>query len=178
MRVDPISLLFEDIPDDVAVQMREATERMVLQGDVPHPDPPWLTLWLEAGGFDDRQRLMVLATVLPARVFLSLLRRQEALAAAPETLKFRPKYTADDPPQAGTRNHSGSGRYVVRLWDMLDGWCCTEPNETGVPWEEAVKLWLGKTRGGTKNTKFDDLDYWDIFPAESRMVVTPEYLGR
>lgn len=66
-------------------------------------------------------------------------------------------------------------RYVVRLWDMFDGWIDIKDNLTH---EEATKLWNEKTQGGTVNTKYDDGDYYKIFPADTRMIVTPEFLGR
>lgn len=65
--------------------------------------------------------------------------------------------------------------YVVRLWDMFDGWLdLTGP----ITKEEAEKLWNEKTNNGTRNTCYGDGDYYAIFPANTRMLVTPEYLGR
>lgn len=74
MRIDPTTLLFEGIDPDTRVEMFQMMEALVLQGTLPHPQPQWMSDWFEAGGFDDRQRLMVMSTVLPVRVFLSLLR--------------------------------------------------------------------------------------------------------
>jgi len=77
MYVDPASLLFQDIPSDMREEMFRVAEEIVLAGDLPHPQPDWVTMWFEAGGFDERQRLMVFSTVFPVRVFLSLLREGE-----------------------------------------------------------------------------------------------------
>lgn len=67
------------------------------------------------------------------------------------------------------------GKYVVRLWDMFDGWIdLTEP----LSYEECRKIWLEHTAGGTKNTQYSDGDYYCIFPADTKMLITPERLGR
>lgn len=64
---------------------------------------------------------------------------------------------------------------IVRLWDMFDGWIdvygpCSP--------SEAEEYWNRKTRNGTVNTKYEDGDYYAIFDANTRMLFTPEYLGR
>lgn len=66
-------------------------------------------------------------------------------------------------------------KYIVRLWDMFDGWIdITKPlSET-----KAKKIWNERTKNGTCNTKYADGDYYKIFPADTKMLVTPEYLGR
>lgn len=67
------------------------------------------------------------------------------------------------------------GRFIVRLWDMFDGWMdLTGP----LPHAEAVKVWAGYTEYGTKNFAYEHGDYYRIFPADTRMMVTPEFLGR
>ena len=65
--------------------------------------------------------------------------------------------------------------HVVRLFDMMDGWM----DVSGPLSLEAAKaLWSEKTKGGTANTKYDDGDYYKVFPADTAMLVTPEFLGR
>lgn len=65
--------------------------------------------------------------------------------------------------------------YVVRLWDMFDGWIdLTGP----ITKEEADELWNEKTNNGTKMTCYGDGDYYRIFPAGTKMIMTPEYFGR
>ena len=88
------------------------------------------------------------------------------------------KYDPARPPKEGSRQHSPSGRYIVRLYDMFDGWLSAWPDNNGVTWGEAVAYWAKHTNNGTRNTRYDDGDYWDIFPAGTRMLVTPEFLGR
>lgn len=66
-------------------------------------------------------------------------------------------------------------QFIVRLWDMMDGWIdvhgpCSK--------EEAEKIWNEMTKNGTRNTKYADGDYYKVFPANTRMIYTPEFLGR
>lgn len=59
-------------------------------------------------------------------------------------------------------------KFVVRLWDGMDGvWI-----DIGKPCskDEATKLWNDKTENGTKNTKFGDIDYYSVFPADTKMM--------
>ena len=63
---------------------------------------------------------------------------------------------------------SASGRYVVRLYDGFDhDWIDVSES---LPWEEAVLLWKANTLDGTKNTRFEDIDYYDVFPEHTRML--------
>lgn len=57
--------------------------------------------------------------------------------------------------------------FIVRLWDGMDGiWCdVTEP----VSKEEADRVWNEKTANGTKATKYGDIDYYRVFPADTTM---------
>jgi len=66
-------------------------------------------------------------------------------------------------------------KYVVRLFDMFDGWIDIS---SAVSKEEAEEIWAKETKNGTKNTKYEDGDYYAIFPANTRMRYTPETLGR
>ena len=61
--------------------------------------------------------------------------------------------------------------FVVRLYDGFDNcWCdVTEP----ISKEEADRVWNEKTDNGTKETKFDDIDYFKIFPAGTQMLFRP-----
>lgn len=57
--------------------------------------------------------------------------------------------------------------FVVRLWDGMDGiWMDVSES---VSKEEADRIWAEKTKNGTKNTKYDDIDYYCIFPADTVM---------
>jgi len=58
--------------------------------------------------------------------------------------------------------------FVVRLYDGMDNqWLdVSEP----LIREEAEKVWREKTENGTKNTTFDDIDYYAIYPADTKML--------
>lgn len=66
-------------------------------------------------------------------------------------------------------------KFIVRLFDMFDGWVdATEP----LPHTEALAYWNERTANGTKKIKYEDGDYWRIFPEGTHMLMTPEFLGR
>lgn len=58
--------------------------------------------------------------------------------------------------------------FIVRLWDGMDGiWCdVSEP----VTKQEADRIWNERTENGTKSTKYADIDYYAIFPADTAML--------
>lgn len=65
--------------------------------------------------------------------------------------------------------------YIVRLWDRFDGWVdVSDP----LPHDKAKELWKEQTKNGTKNTKYEDGDYYAIFPSDTKMIWTPERMGR
>jgi hypothetical protein len=75
----------------------------------------------------------------------------------------------------GERKQVVDELFIVRLYDMFDGWIdITKP----VTKEEADRVWNEHTENGTENTKYADGDYYAIFPADTRMLFTPETLGR
>ena len=52
--------------------------------------------------------------------------------------------------------------YVVRLYDGMDyEWVDVSVPDT---YDNALKLWNEKTENGKKNVKYDDIDYYKIFP--------------
>lgn len=70
-------------------------------------------------------------------------------------------------------------KYVVRLWDWYDGWIdCWDLKPCSH--EEATAYWNSKTNNGTihHNEKYVRSHYYAIFPANTRMIYTPESLGR
>lgn len=62
----------------------------------------------------------------------------------------------------------GEKLYIVRLYDGFDyEWMdVSEP----VPLNEAERIWNEKTDSGTRRTSFDDIDYYKIFPADTKML--------
>lgn len=64
--------------------------------------------------------------------------------------------------------------YVVRLYDMFDGWMdITGP----LTQAQANDEWNKRTANGTIKTKYADGDYYAIFPADTRMVFSVDGLG-
>ena len=63
---------------------------------------------------------------------------------------------------------NGEHKYIVRLYDGFDNiWMdISEP----IPYSEAQKIWNEHTKDGTENTKYDDIDYYKIFPADTIML--------
>lgn len=62
--------------------------------------------------------------------------------------------------------------YIVRLWDGGDHvWIdVSKP----LPREEADEIWNKETKNGTEKTKYDDFDYYRVFPADTRMLFNPD----
>jgi hypothetical protein len=62
--------------------------------------------------------------------------------------------------------------YVVRLYDGFDHlWMdVSKP----LPKDEAHKILMEETKDGTKNTSYDDIDYYAIFPADTKMLYSAE----
>lgn len=58
--------------------------------------------------------------------------------------------------------------FVVRLYDGFDNeWMdITGP----VSKQEAVRVWNERTGYGTHNTKYSDIDYFKIYPADTTML--------
>jgi hypothetical protein len=58
--------------------------------------------------------------------------------------------------------------FVVRLFDGMDfKWMdVSDP----VPKDEARKIWTQKTEDGAKSASYFDIDYYAIFPADTKMV--------
>lgn len=62
----------------------------------------------------------------------------------------------------------GAGPFIVRLYDGMDNQWMDVSAEVGK--EEAERIWNEKTKDGTQNTKFDDIDYYKICPAGTKML--------
>lgn len=61
-----------------------------------------------------------------------------------------------------------NGKFVVRLYDGFDNeWIDVSGD---VPFNIAKRIWNEKTKQGTKNLCYDDIDYYDIFPADTKML--------
>ncbi len=62
-----------------------------------------------------------------------------------------------------------NGRFTVRLWDGMDGCWCDLDEATNVDGKTALRVWLSRTHNGTKKISFDEIDYYRIFSADTRM---------
>jgi hypothetical protein len=61
------------------------------------------------------------------------------------------------------------GTFTVRVWDGMDG-CWSDCHEaTGVSGPEALLAWMERTESGTKRVSFNEIDYYKIFPSDTRM---------
>lgn len=59
-------------------------------------------------------------------------------------------------------------KYVVRLYDGFDNqWIdVSKPLSK----EEADAVWKENTQNGTRNTSYGDIDYYKVFPADTKML--------
>jgi len=78
MRIDQNTLLFHDLSDDEAREIRAYGEAVMLRGERPE-QPAAIQEWMAL--FPDQQPLLVIATVLPARIFYSLVLREDEITA-------------------------------------------------------------------------------------------------
>jgi len=67
----------------------------------------------------------------------------------------------------GSKDEDDTQMYVVRLWDGMDGiWMDVSKPASR---KEAEKIYNEKTANGTKNTRYEDIDYYGVFPADTTM---------
>jgi hypothetical protein len=68
-------------------------------------------------------------------------------------------------------NFSDPGaRFTVRVYDGFDRCWCDIPGAVGVDAAKALEVWCENTGDGTHHRSFQDIDYYRIFPANSRML--------
>jgi hypothetical protein len=58
--------------------------------------------------------------------------------------------------------------FIVRLYDGMDNQWIDVSGP--LPQDEAHKIWLEKTENGTKKISFDEIDYYKVFPADTKML--------
>lgn len=65
------------------------------------------------------------------------------------------------------------GHFIVRVWDGMDGtwYDCTAP----VPLEQALDAWEHDTANGTRHTRYEHIDYYRIFPANTHMLYSGDH---
>ncbi len=65
--------------------------------------------------------------------------------------------------------------YIVRLYDYFDNiWLDVS---SPLSQEDAQALWNQKTCNGTQNSKFEDCDYYAIFPADTVMLFSSQSIA-
>lgn len=74
--VDPVEFTFQGLSERTAMELRQITDAIVLQGTIPE-DNYLVNLWREVYN-DSRLGLLTLSTVFPIRAYLSLLRYQDS----------------------------------------------------------------------------------------------------
>ena len=58
--------------------------------------------------------------------------------------------------------------FIVRIYDGFDyEWYDVSD---AVSKEEADRIWNEKTNNGTQKTQYNDIDYYKIFPADTKML--------
>lgn len=65
-------LLFSQLDKAELKELEKVAADIILYGTVPNPMPRWFFEWFEAGGFKEHDKLMIIATVLPQRLLLSV----------------------------------------------------------------------------------------------------------
>lgn len=74
------------------------------------------------------------------------------------------------------RRPDGWDLFTVREYDGFENnWIDVL---TGVNWETALECWKKETGNGMKNACYEDLVYYSIFPAGTKMLVTHPNDGR
>ena len=58
-------------------------------------------------------------------------------------------------------------KFIVRLYDGFDNEWIDVTNP--VNYSYAKRIWNKKTKKGTEKTNFNDIDYYEIFPADTIM---------
>lgn len=66
--------------------------------------------------------------------------------------------------------------FTLRLWDGMDGCWCDVVADVDLAF--ALREWCKRTDDGTRATSFSDIDYYRIFPADTRMLWSGDFTMR
>lgn len=67
------------------------------------------------------------------------------------------------------------GEYIVRMYDKHERrWF--DISASGLTLQEAAELWDEKTNGATEHTRYEDGHYYEVFPADTTMLFSPEVM--
>jgi hypothetical protein len=66
--------------------------------------------------------------------------------------------------------------FTLRVWDGMDG--CWTDVVAGVDLAFALRAWCERTKDGAHNTAYKDIDYYKIFPADTKMLYSDDFTMR
>lgn len=67
-------------------------------------------------------------------------------------------------------------KFTLRMYDYFDGWIDISSHAS---LEEANKAWSKETLNGTRYTEYKTNGYYfKVFPSDTKMLWTPDFLGR
>lgn len=67
-------------------------------------------------------------------------------------------------------DQSDDARFTVRQWDGMDGCWCDVQEARGVSVDAALDAWMMCTENGTRRVSYAEIDYYGIFPADTKML--------
>ena len=79
MKVNLKTLMFEDMTDEEAEDLYVRVRALVLKGEGFPLSDPFFQTWVKAGGYDERQALMMFSTAYPQRALLSIVAHNRGL---------------------------------------------------------------------------------------------------
>jgi hypothetical protein len=76
VKINKMSQLWEGLSSDDIAALRNWVEDLLFRGKIAYPNPPWLEMWYQELGYDDRQRLLA-STAVPQRILMSIVMAQD-----------------------------------------------------------------------------------------------------
>jgi hypothetical protein len=68
-------------------------------------------------------------------------------------------------------------KFTLRVYDGMDHCWCDCLDATKVSLDVALSKWMKETDSGTKRVAFSEIDYYRIFPADTRMIYDSDSAG-
>lgn len=68
-------------------------------------------------------------------------------------------------------------KFTLRVWDGMNGCWCDCFDATNVGLDIALAKWMKETGNGTRRVAFSEIDYYRIFPADTRMIYDSDSAG-
>jgi hypothetical protein len=73
MKINTMTMLFEDLTQEERDFLLSVSEEIVLKGRLPYPIPEIIQTWLDIFGYDDDKWLIAGSVSLPQRMLLSVI---------------------------------------------------------------------------------------------------------